>query len=212
MKNRPSLEEIFSGSQQTDTQATVDNRPPLEEIFSSPQSDNSMIWGDNASTVGQQQIQQPEQNSAPSPVETVFNDMAKGYAESSIGFNQKLLAVNAILGLPILGKDEIQKRLTENVKYWEGVSSSMKYQDPNSWVWQMVGTAPLAGAEFAGTGAGVGSLALRGGALQALDEYGRKIAEENGERLTPGQFIGQFAQGAAITGTVGLAFKGAGGR
>lgn len=210
MKNRPSLEEIFSGSQQTDTQATVDNRPPLEEIFSSPQSDNSMIWGDNASTVGQQQIQQPEQNSAPSPVETVFNDMAKGYAESSIGFNQKLLAVNAILGLPILGKEEIQKRLTENVKYWEGVSSSMKYQDPNSWVWQMVGTAPLAGAEFAGTGAGVGSLALRGGALQALDEYGRKIAEEKGERLTPGQFVGQFAQGAAITGTVGLAFKGAG--
>ena len=43
MKNRPSLEEIFSGSQQTDTQATVDNRPPLEEIFSSPQSDNSMM-------------------------------------------------------------------------------------------------------------------------------------------------------------------------
>ncbi len=210
MKNRPSLEEIFSGSQQTDTQATVDNRPPLEEIFSSPQSDNSMVWGDNASTVGQQQIQQPEQNSAPSPIETVFNDMAKGYAESSIGFNQKLLAVNAILGLPILGKDEIQKRLTENVKYWEGVSSSMKYQDPNSWVWQMVGTAPLAGAEFAGTGAGVGSLALRGGVLQALDEYGRKEAEGTGESLSPGQFAGQFAQGAAITGTIGLAFKGAG--
>lgn len=144
------------------------------------------------------------------PIQTIFNDMAKGYAESSIGFNQKLLAVNAILQPSILGKDEIQKRLTENVKYWEGVSSSMKYQDPNSWVWQMVGSAPLAGAEFAGTGAGVGSLALRGGALQALDEYGRKIAEEKGETLTPGQFAGQFAQGAAITGTIGLAFKGAG--
>lgn len=144
------------------------------------------------------------------PLQTISSDIVRGYAESSAGFNRKLLAVAKLIDNPILDTDFLQNRLIENVSYWNKVSEQQKYRDPNGWVWNMVGSVPHVAAEFFGTGMGIGSIALRGGVLQAADEYGRKLSEDKGVKLQPGEFVGSFVQGAAVTGATAGLFKGVG--